>query len=312
MNEQNLPSVILVPGLWLGGWAWDDVAAFLPHDTMSVVALTLPGLESQTALRDGIHLADHVGALVDAIRKATGPVILVVHSGAGALASAALDQTCDKVRRVVYVDTGPVADGTIARPDLPPDTTEVPLPPWTELETGGASLAGLSQEMLQRFQARAVPHPAGPLLEPVRLTNPARNQVPATVVCCSVPSAIVRQLADTDGMFALLKDLTDLTYTDLPTGHWPLWSAPQGLADIIAQATTPPRLRRLRRRPARPGRHHRPGHARLTTRESLDGPTAVSDNRIGEATSAKSAPCTSMWPRSGWQPARSCSNVDGC
>ncbi|MCL2788125.1 MAG: alpha/beta hydrolase [Micrococcales bacterium] len=238
MTISNPSAIILVPGLWLGGWAWDEVAERLARGGLSPVPVTLPGLDSPTARRDGIRLFDHVRALLDVVRGAAGrsrPVVLVAHSGAGTLATAILDQAPDLVRRVVYVDSGPVANGTIARPDLDPTTVDVPLPTWDQLEAGGASLAGLTQEMLQHFQERAVPHPAGPLREPIRLNNPERNHVPATVLCCSIPSEALRHMATGEGMFAPLADLTDVRYTDLPTGHWPMWSAPDALADTIAK-----------------------------------------------------------------------------
>ena len=237
MNERNSPVVILVPGYWLGGWAWDNVSEHLSQGGVSPVAVTLPGLDSPATRRDGIRLADHISAVADVVRGAVDPVVLVAHSGAGLLASAVLDQCPDKVRRVVYVESGPVADHTIARPDLDADVVEVALPTWEQLEAGGASLAELSEEMLQRFQTRAVPHPAGPLRESVRLGNPARNQVPATIVCCSFPSTAVRQMvASGAGMFAPLADLTDTHYVDLPTGHWPMWSQPEALSAVILEA----------------------------------------------------------------------------
>ena len=40
----NTP-IILVPGFWLGAWAWNEVAATLSADGHDVTALTLPGLE---------------------------------------------------------------------------------------------------------------------------------------------------------------------------------------------------------------------------------------------------------------------------
>lgn len=43
--------IILVPGFWLGAWAWDDAATALRADGHHVSALTLPGLES--ADKDG-------------------------------------------------------------------------------------------------------------------------------------------------------------------------------------------------------------------------------------------------------------------
>jgi len=235
MNTTTPSPAVLVPGLWLGGWAWDDVVEHLARRGVAAVAVTLPGLDP-AARRDSVTLADHVGAVVDAVGEAGAPAVLVAHSGAGMLASAVLDRVPQMVRHVVYVDSGPVADGAVARPDLGPQTTEVPLPSWAELEANGASLAGLDEHVLTRFAERAVPHPAGPLREPVTLRNPARNHVPARAVCCSLPSVAVRELAAVPGMFAPLGDLAAIEYVDLPTGHWPMWSEPDALADTIAAA----------------------------------------------------------------------------
>ncbi len=237
-TTDSAPTAILVPGYWLGEWAWDEVVDRLAEARAAAVAITLPGLEPGSATRAGIRLADHVDALVAAIRDAAHPVVLVAHSGAGAIATAALDAVPELVHRVVYVDSGPVSDGTIPRPDLDPHTVEVPLPPFPELEATGSSLAGLDNDALQRFRERAVAHPAGPLREPIRLGHPARNLVPLTVVCCSFPSDLVRRSA-TDGaaMFAPLAEYKDVRYIALPTSHWPMWSAPDELAGIIAEAS---------------------------------------------------------------------------
>ena len=62
--------IILVPGFWLGAWAWDEVADKLRADGQHVIALTLPGLESTDADRSSIHFADHVEAIVRAIEAA--------------------------------------------------------------------------------------------------------------------------------------------------------------------------------------------------------------------------------------------------
>jgi pimeloyl-ACP methyl ester carboxylesterase len=41
--------IVLVPGFWLGAWAWDEVVDALRADGHDVTALTLPGLESPDA-----------------------------------------------------------------------------------------------------------------------------------------------------------------------------------------------------------------------------------------------------------------------
>ena len=72
--------IVLVPGFWLGAWAWDDVVAALREDGHDdVTALTLPGLESADADRSSIALSDHVGAICEGVQAAGSPVVLAVH-----------------------------------------------------------------------------------------------------------------------------------------------------------------------------------------------------------------------------------------
>ena len=232
---EAVPPVILIPGYWLGGWAWSAVAGQLRSVGLTVTSLTLPGLESPETSREGVGFADHVDAVIDAL-PVEGKAVLVAHSGAGAVATAVLDQVPDRVARVVYIDSGPVPDGYVSDPDLDPNAVDLPLPRFEELEAQGISLAGLDQPALQRFREDAAPHPAGVVTAKVELRNPQRNDVPATVVCCSFPSTMVAQAID-EPMFAPLRELTDVTFVDLPTGHWPMWSRPEELATVIEEAT---------------------------------------------------------------------------
>jgi pimeloyl-ACP methyl ester carboxylesterase len=41
--------IVLVPGFWLGVWAWDEVVDALRADGHDVIAFTLSGLESPDA-----------------------------------------------------------------------------------------------------------------------------------------------------------------------------------------------------------------------------------------------------------------------
>ena len=100
------PPIILVPGFWLGAWAWDEVATALRAAGHDVTALTLPGLESRDADRSAITAEDHVRAIVDAISTRAEPVVLAVHSGAGFPGYAATDRVPERIAHMVYVDTG--------------------------------------------------------------------------------------------------------------------------------------------------------------------------------------------------------------
>jgi hypothetical protein len=115
---------------------------------------------------------------------------------------------------------------------------ELPLPPFDDLAEQ-ASLEGLSAEVLERFRARAVPEPGPVLRQPIELMNDARRKVPTTLVCCSIPSAQMLELARAGHpMFAEVANLENLDVVDLPTGHWPMWSRPGDLAKVIESAAS--------------------------------------------------------------------------
>jgi len=154
------PSIVLVPGHWLGAWAWDAVAADLRGRGHQVIAVTLPGLDPDDPHRASTTLAQQADALrsaVDAAAADGSSVVLVTHSGAGLPTSVLLDRDPTVVTRVVHVDSGPSADGSAFDASVPPEEEEVPLPPFAQLR---ASLEGLSKEDLERFRERAVPQPA--------------------------------------------------------------------------------------------------------------------------------------------------------
>jgi pimeloyl-ACP methyl ester carboxylesterase len=225
----NTTPIVLVPGFWLGGWAWDEVATALRADGHDVTAVTLPGLESADADRSSITLADHVDAICEAVTAAGSPVVLAVHSGAGFAGYAASDRIPERIAAMVYVDSGP---GTGAsEPDF--DGVEKPLPSREELEEG-ENLDGLSEEQLETFRRRAVPQPGGVLREAAVLTNDARLEIPSTVICTGYTSEQVKAAVE-EGYAWLggLTELRDVTWVDLPTSHWPMWSRPRELAAII-------------------------------------------------------------------------------
>jgi pimeloyl-ACP methyl ester carboxylesterase len=221
--------IVLVPGFWLGAWAWDEVATALRADGHDVTALTLPGLESADADRSSITLGDHVDAICEAVEAAGRPVVLAVHSGAGAPGYAVTDRIPEQIAAMVYVDTGP-AKGALD-PDF--DGVEAPLPSHEELAKN-ENLDGLSEEQLETFRRRAVPEPGAALREAAELTNDARLDVPSTVVCTGFTSAQYKDAVEEGYAFvAGLTELRDVTWVDLPTSHWPMWSRPRELAGII-------------------------------------------------------------------------------
>ena len=230
-------NVVLVPGFWLGGWAWEDVVGPLRSAGLAPHAVTLPGMTSDATDRATVTREDHVDAVRALVAGLDGHVVLVGHSGGGALVGEVLDRDPRRFTRVVFVDGGPLVDGARLVAQLPPGAAEIPLPPWDELAAQGSSIEGLDEEALGRFRDRAVPQPARVAVDPVRMRDPARFAVPVTVVCTSIPAEQLRALASHDAPFHTeLLDYAEVGFVDLPTGHWPMLSRPADLAEVLVEA----------------------------------------------------------------------------
>jgi pimeloyl-ACP methyl ester carboxylesterase len=158
-------------------------------------------------------------------------VVLAVHSGSGAAGYAASDREPEHIAAMVYVDSGPAT----AALDAGFEGVELPLAPWDEL---GENLDGLSDEQLETFRRRAVPQPGGVLREAPQLTNDARLDVPTTVICTGFPSSQVKAAVEEgQAWVGGLAELRDVTWVDLPTSHWPMWSRSKELAGLIGDVT---------------------------------------------------------------------------
>jgi len=230
--------IILVPGMWLGAWAWDEVAATLRAEGHDVTPLTLPGMASAASDRASVTFQDHVDSIVEAIRASSSPPVLVLHSAAGFSGYAATDVVPERVAHVVYVDTAP------GKPPLDPDFADAEKPlDWASVEAE-ENLDGLTDEQKATFRARALPAPGALLRDGYAFTNDARRDIPSTIIATGYSAADYQTYAREHPDWAFLAgipELRQLAFVDLPTSHWPMWSKPAELAAIIDRIAGPTR-----------------------------------------------------------------------
>jgi pimeloyl-ACP methyl ester carboxylesterase len=233
--------IILIPGLWLNGSSWDEVVPVLEQAGHRTHPLTLPGMESKDADRSEITLRDHVNAVVevvDSFNPASGRVVLVGHSGGGAIAHAAADARPDRVARVVYVDSWPLGAGGVINDELPAENGEVPLPDWSLFEE--EDLVDLDPGLRAAFRERAIPSPAHVSSDPQQLFDERRYDVPVTVIACEFTSATIRGWMEQDQPAVReLAKIREVDYIDLPTGHWPQFTRPEDLGRAILASVGP-------------------------------------------------------------------------
>ncbi len=227
--------IILVPGFWLDASSWEKVTPVLEAAGHTPHPLTLPGLASVDAPRAGINLQDHVAAVVKAVDGLDGKVVLVGHSGGGAIIHAVADTRPDRIARNIYVESGPLGEGDVINNELPADGDDVPLPPWEGFED--ADLVDLTDELRASFRARAIPEPKGVASGRQHLHDVRRYDVPATVIACQFPSSLLGEWIDAGHPFtAELARIRDVEFVDLPTGHWPQFTKPAELGQAILAA----------------------------------------------------------------------------
>ncbi len=244
---------VLVPGGYTGGWIWRDVAARLRATGAEVHPATLTGYGDRRHLAGpATELATHVEDLVQVIDHADAPrLVLVGHCYGIFPVLGAADRRPGRVERIVYVDTGMPEDGesvldvapaeqadhVTARMAHSEDGHTLPPPPLDDVATWG-SLAGIDEAGLERLARLAAPQPIGTLTQPLSLTGKALA-LPASGVFCTANGMSIglveAVVASGDRRAQRLLD-PRVTLFDLPTGHWPMLSAPAELADVLERA----------------------------------------------------------------------------
>ncbi|NLT56392.1 MAG: alpha/beta hydrolase [Actinomycetales bacterium] len=239
-----MTTYVLVPGFWLGAWAWQTVTAHLRNQGHDVYPVSLTGLGERAHLaRPDTDLDVHVTDVLNLLRyEDLHDVVLVGHSYAGIVITAAADRMPDRVAQLVYLDTGPLPDGVAQVEFTPPDDRErnaalvtehgegwrLPPPPWAQL---AAEVTGVDDTTVARLCALSVAQPWASATSPARLTG-AWQSLPRLGVLSTFTAAQACDLAETVPLCRhMAGDIWH--YEELPTWHWPMFSRPVELAAIL-------------------------------------------------------------------------------
>ena len=239
-----MTTYVLIPGMWLGGWAWRDVTAGLRERGHEVHPLSLTGMGERVHLaRPDTDLDTHVTDVLNLFRYAElDDVVLVGHSYAGAtVLPVVADRIPEQIRRLVFIDSGPLPDGMSQSAFVPPEDQArnaelvgdgwlLPPPPWAQLT---ADRPGVTAERVERLTALSAPQPWATATAPVRVTG-AWEKVPRTHILCSFGVTELRAMAGSVPAFQHMRD-DSLDLRELPGWHWPMLDQAPELAAMLTE-----------------------------------------------------------------------------
>lgn len=270
---------ILVSGMFTGPHVWEDTAVQLASAGAEVHRVALTGLGGpRGAAAAGVDLETHIAdvlAVIDPVRAAGSPeIVLVGHDYGIHPVLGAADRRAEHIDRIVYLDSGMPQNGVPALAAVPDqslreelaeragadgDRGELPSPARDAWQRWG-STAGVSDAALDRLTALAAPQPLRTLLQPIQLSGAAAS-LPFTGVLCNRNGASIDMVQMRVGFGdPALQALTEpgVTFFELPTGHWPMLSLPDELADVLLRAAAGEGRRLVAPGSAEPPAHVRP------------------------------------------------------
>lgn len=224
---------VLVPGAWLGAWVWKTTVPHLEAQGHATYPVTLTGMGERS------HLASSDPGMEIGIQDVLNVIryndldgfVLVGHSFAGKVAAAVADRAHDKVKKVIYLDA--------FRPDKvktpqggfdpsaefgppPPGTNSFPLTE-TVVDTIGKDVVGDNRKWLM---SKATPWPAKYAKDPITLGE-GIDRVKSAYVFCTLAGDPVDEIIA--GKWGKLEG----PYKLMETGHWPMITKPQELAEDL-------------------------------------------------------------------------------
>lgn len=219
--------IVLIAGLWLDATAWEAVVPGLEAAGHHPIPVMLPGQG------DGLvsaTLDDQISAVIEAVDGCPGPVLMVGHSAACSLAWIAADARQEKIAKVIMIGGFPSGDGETYADFFPYSNGVVPFPGWAEFD--GADSHDLDESAKGQMAAAFVAVPEGVAKGIIKLSNPRRYELPVVIVC---PEFSVEQAREwLAGGVPELKRVKEISYVNIDSGHWPMFTRPAEQARILA------------------------------------------------------------------------------
>jgi pimeloyl-ACP methyl ester carboxylesterase len=236
-----MKNYVLIHGAWGAAWEFNKVSELLSNDGDNVVAVDLPGHGENKADIADVTISAYVQTVVDAISKSDGKVHLVGHSLAGAVISQVAEIIPERIDRLIYVAAMLLKNRDSPLAVMQSDPGGELLPNVIFSEDG--SYAELTEETVRNvlfndvkgeaylnsivdkflFKQATEPFKAEAQLSEEKFGSVAKHYIKASIDKVISPTAQDKMLTN----WQVESVIT------LESGHFPLTSIPEKLAEVI-------------------------------------------------------------------------------
>ena len=214
---------VLVPGAWMGEWAWSEVASILRRSGRQAHPITLSGLHENDQDAASVRLATHVRDVLDYLRAHTlENVVLVGHSYSGVVVGQVAAQAPDLVAHTVYVEAFLPVDGKslleVSGLDMDHERELIAQnsglwPPPTREELSQEPF--LSAAQIDFLASRLIGHPGRTVTDPAFVPRPL-GSLPSTFISEKHWLSGSRE----EGLLSALRESPRWTFKTIESGHW--------------------------------------------------------------------------------------------
>ena len=233
---------VLIPGAWLGAWAWKKVVPPLEKAGHAAYPVTLTGTGERAHLASAdVGMETGIQDVLNVMRyHDLDDVVLVGHSFASKVAAAVADRAADHVRTVLYLDSfvpEKVRTPQGAFPDeFPVEGAVVPFPE-SFLDVAAKDVQGEGRTWLL---SKASPLPVRYFRDPITLSA-TYDSIKRSYIFCTLGDTLAWYLSQSPGRDAddVLREKLDGPYRLIESGHYPMITKPEELArDLLALTGT--------------------------------------------------------------------------
>lgn len=219
---------MLVPGAWHGAWCFRRVEDLLIAKGHKVHTLTLTGLADRSHLAsDAVNMDTHIADVVNFVKwEDLNDFVLVGHSYAGLVVTAAAEQIASKIASIVFLDAFMPENGQSMA-----DIVKREMPTTGFAPSYPAKAMGVPEQDAVWADSKLTPQPVNTYNQKLTLTGAYKTIAKKTYV---------RTLQFTNpGMqatYEALKQQPDWRTLTIDCGHDLMIAKPQETADLLEEA----------------------------------------------------------------------------